>query len=100
MSHRSLVRLLPWAVSAALGLAACQGETPADKSAEKPAGSEQSAKSEAAAPAAATAPAAAAKPRQEPLTGGPYPTLLVSQAQFGEKTLPDGSTIPVPTATV
>lgn len=40
--------------------------------------------------------AAAAAPRQEALGGGPYPTLLVSQAQFGEKTLDDGTTVPVP----
>jgi hypothetical protein len=94
--NRSLVRLLPWAAGAALGLAACQSETSSDRPAEKAAGSEQTAQAEPAAPAAA--PAAAAKPRQEPLEGGPYPTLLVSQAQFGEKTLPDGSTIPVPGA--
>jgi hypothetical protein len=98
MIQRSLVRLLPWAAGAALGLAACQSETPADRPAEKAAGSEQTAKSEPAAPAAATAPEAAAQPRQDPLTGGPFPTLLVSQAQFGDKTLPDGSTIPVPGA--
>lgn len=94
--NRSFVRLLPWA--AALGLAACQSETPADKPADQSAGSEQTAKSEPAAPAAAAAPEVAAKPRQEPLVGGPFPTLLVSQAQFGEKTLPDGSSIPVPGA--
>jgi hypothetical protein len=47
---------------------------------------------DAAAPAAPAAPAAGA-PRQEPLVGGPYPSLLVTQAQFTEK---DGKPIPGP----
>jgi hypothetical protein len=45
-------------------------------------------------PAEAPPPAAAgAPPRQEPLTGGPYPALLVTQAQFTER---DGNPIPGP----
>jgi hypothetical protein len=40
----------------------------------------------------APAPAATADapPKRDPLTGGPYPALLVSQAQFVEKVGPDG----------
>ena len=37
--------------------------------------------------------AADAPPRQEPLEGGPYPALLVTQAQFAEK---DGKPVPGP----
>jgi len=40
--------------------------------------------------------AAAAAPLQEPLVGGPFPTLLLAQAQFGEETKPDGTKQPVP----
>jgi hypothetical protein len=44
-------------------------------------------------PAAAPA---AAPPLREPLTGGPYPALLVTQAHFLETTGPDGKPQPVP----
>jgi hypothetical protein len=44
-----------------------------------------------------TKPAAAARaPVQEPLAGGPYPALLVAEAQFVDKVQPDGKTTPVP----
>ena len=43
--------------------------------------------------AAAPAPAAGGAPRREPLEGGPYPALLVTQAQFTEK---DGKPVPGP----
>ncbi|HLK10680.1 MAG TPA: VCBS repeat-containing protein [Candidatus Binatia bacterium] len=35
-------------------------------------------------------------PVQEPLVGGPYPALLLAQAQFVDTTGPDGKTEPVP----
>jgi hypothetical protein len=46
-------------------------------------------------PAPAPKPAAAA-PRRDPLTGGPYPALLVAQAQFVDGTGPDGKPTQVP----
>jgi len=39
-----------------------------------------------------------AAPRREPLAGGPYPAILVTQAQFTEKAGPDGKKVPVPGA--
>ena len=47
---------------------------------------------------AATGPAASAAPLREPLAGGPYPALLVTQAQFTEKAQPDGKTQAIPGA--
>ena len=72
-------------------LVACQSEPSAPKS--EPAKSEPA---PAAKPAAAPAPVEKPPIRQEALEGGPYPTLLVSQAQFIEQKGPDGKTIPVP----
>ena len=46
--------------------------------------------------AAAASPSAA--PRREPLAGGPYPALLVTQAQFTDKVQPDGKKQPIPGA--
>ncbi len=74
-------------------LAACQSEAP------KPAKTEKKAAAAAAKPAPRPKPVAAkpppppppAEPRREALVGGPYPTLLVSQAQFI-----DGPKGPVP----
>lgn len=40
--------------------------------------------------------AGSASHRQEPLVGGPYPTLVLSQAQFVDEKGPDGRMIPVP----
>ena len=54
-------------------------------------GGEPSSTSKPAAPAPTRA--ADAPPRQEPLEGGPYPALLVTQAQFAEK---DGKPVPGP----
>jgi hypothetical protein len=54
-------------------------------------GGEPSSTSKPAAPAPTQA--AGAPPRQEPLEGGPYPALLVTQAQFVEK---DGKPVPGP----
>lgn len=45
---------------------------------------------------AAPAAKADAPPKRDPLTGGPYPALLVSQAQFVEKTGADGKADQVP----
>jgi hypothetical protein len=45
-----------------------------------------------------TAASPGAAPRREPLAGGPYPALLVTQAQFTEKVQPDGKTQPIPGA--
>jgi hypothetical protein len=45
-----------------------------------------------------SAPAPAAAPRREPLTGGPFPALLVTQAQFVDKVGADGKKEPVPGA--
>jgi hypothetical protein len=42
------------------------------------------------------APAPPAEPRREALTGGPYPTLVLSQAQFVDKKGPDGRMMPAP----
>jgi hypothetical protein len=72
------------AVALVLALAACEREasTPAP-----------------AAPTAARAPAEPAPPRepvQDALEGGPYPALLVTQAQFEDRKQADGSTTPVP----
>ena len=39
-----------------------------------------------------------AGPRQDPLTGGPHPALLVTQAQFDAQTAEDGKTRYVPGA--
>lgn len=86
----------------ALVAAACQSD-PAKSGSTVPA---PSAKPVAAATAAPAAPAAAApaapaaerSARQEPLAGPPAPTLVVSQAQFVDKTGPDGRTMPVPGA--
>jgi hypothetical protein len=47
---------------------------------------------------AATGTAASAPPLREPLAGGPYPALLVTQAQFTEKVQPDGKTQAIPGA--
>ncbi len=44
------------------------------------------------------APSTPAAPRRDPLTGGPFPALLVTQAQFTEEVRPDGSRQPVPGA--
>jgi hypothetical protein len=91
------LRLHPCLIAVAFLGFACSSE-PASTSAAKstsPQGEKVAAAAPAAATAAAPAPVAQA-PRQEPLVGGPYPTLLVAQAQFGEKKLPDGSTVPVP----
>jgi hypothetical protein len=71
----TLVKALCFAVSA-VALVACGGE---------PSGTGK----DAAAPASATG----AAPLREPLVGGPYPSLLVTQAQFTEK---DGKPIPGP----
>jgi hypothetical protein len=57
-------------------------------------GGEEQAKSPAPAPAATPAPAAA--PVRDPLTGGPFPALLVTQAHFVERPGPDGKPTPVP----
>ena len=65
-------------VAAVVALAACGGE---------PSGTGK----DAAAPVPTAQ--AGAPPRQEPLVGGPYPSLLVTQAQFVEK---DGKPIPGP----
>ncbi|MFN8543584.1 MAG: FG-GAP-like repeat-containing protein [Candidatus Binatia bacterium] len=43
-------------------------------------------------------PASAARPVQEPLAGGPYPALLLAQAQFVAGTGADGKAQPVPGA--
>jgi hypothetical protein len=40
----------------------------------------------------------AAAPRRDPLVGGPYPALLVAQAQFTESTAPDGTKSSIPGA--
>jgi hypothetical protein len=48
--------------------------------------------------APASAPAAAPAARREPLTGGPYPALFLTVAQFTEIKKPDGKTQPVPGA--
>ncbi|MBI3769812.1 MAG: VCBS repeat-containing protein [Deltaproteobacteria bacterium] len=45
---------------------------------------------------AAAARAVAAAPAREPLVGGPYPALLVAQAQFNETVASDGTKKPVP----
>jgi hypothetical protein len=50
-----------------------------------------------AAPKAEPAAASGARaPLQETLTGGPYPALLVAQAQFEDRKQPDGTTSPAP----
>jgi hypothetical protein len=49
-----------------------------------------------AAKAPAPPPAAPTGPRQDVLVGGPYPTLVLSQAQFIDKKGPDGRVMPVP----
>ena len=79
-------------VVGAVALAACGGG-----------GGEERAQAPAtAAPASAPAPtvppaaAPAAAPLREPLTGGPYPALLVTQAHFLETTGPDGKPQPMP----
>jgi FG-GAP-like repeat len=46
-------------------------------------------------PAPAREPVAAA-PRREPLVGGPYPALMLAQAQFVDRTGPDGKTTSAP----
>jgi len=83
------------ALTVALLAAACQSEpAPGDKAA---AAQATAARASSAAPAPQAPPAApAAAPRQEPLAGPPVPTLLVSQAQFVDQTLPDGRKGPVP----
>lgn len=50
------------------------------------------------APSPLPSPGAASAPRQESLEGGPFPALLVAQAQFAEKTTADGGKAPVPGA--
>lgn len=88
----------------ALVAAACQSDPAPGGGTTAPAPSAP--KPVAAAPAAPAAPApaapvpAAAPPsaRQEPLAGGPAPSLVVSQAQFVDQTGPDGRTMPVPGA--
>jgi FG-GAP-like repeat len=79
-STRSTLILL-----AVLGLAACEREAAApDGGPTRP---------------GATVPARPAPtPVQEPLTGGPYPALLVAQAQFTDQVQPDGTKAPVPGA--
>jgi hypothetical protein len=42
------------------------------------------------------APEPATEPRREALSGGPYPTLVLSQAQFVDKKGPDGRMMPAP----
>jgi hypothetical protein len=85
------------ALLVAIGAIACGGRdepppTPATTTTPKPVPS-------AASPATPTtvaqppAGAAARVPRRDPLVGGPYPALLVSQAQFAEQ---DGKTVPGP----
>lgn len=49
-----------------------------------------------AAPPPPAAKATVAPPRREPLAGGPYPALLVAQAQFTDGTGPDGKPTSVP----
>jgi len=46
--------------------------------------------------APAAAPAAAPAPVRDPLTGGPFPALLVTQAHFVDATGPDGKPQPMP----
>jgi len=78
------LRFHPCLIAVAFLGFACSSEpasTPAAKST-SPQGEKVAAAAPAAATAAAPAPAAPA-PRREPLVGGPYPALLVSQAQFG-----------------
>ena len=70
------------AVAAALTVAACERGTPTATPAPS-------------APAAA-APVAAKDVRREPLVGGPYPSLLLTVAQFVDVRKPDGKTQPVP----
>jgi len=43
-------------------------------------------------------PAPPAAPRRDPLAGGPFPALLVTQAQFTDQVLPGGGKQPVPGA--
>jgi hypothetical protein len=88
-------RFLPLLITAGFCAAACQSEPASPPAAKSTSATEKVA---AAAPAEAPAPAATKAPRRDPLVAGPYPALLVSQAQFGEKKLPDGSTVPVPGA--
>ena len=49
-------------------------------------------------PACGGAPEAAGGPKRDPLTGGPFPALLVTQAQFDEQQGTDGKTKYVPGA--
>jgi hypothetical protein len=90
------------AACAALGLSvvACQSEpagtpspsaAPATAAGEKPAAAPQ-------VQAQAQAEPTNAPPRRDPIAGGPYPALFVVQAQFADKTTPDGKKIPVPGA--
>ena len=66
-------------VVTAVALVACGGGEPAKK--------------DAPAPAASPVASAGGAPRREPLVGGPYPSLLVTQAQFTDK---DGKPVPGP----
>lgn len=75
LATRALVALI------VLGLVACGG------------GDDHTATTPPAAPAAAPAPAA---PRRDPITGGPYPTLFVAQAQFVDRVGADGKKASVP----
>ena len=104
----TVVDILPLALAAVLS--ACQADGGSSATAAKPAApaavaSSAPAPAAAAAPAAAPAPAPAQAPapakreaRQEPLEGPPTATLVVSQAQFVDRTGPDGKTMPVPGA--
>jgi hypothetical protein len=69
-----------------LGGACSRDSSPPGDTAARPASS----------PASAKAPASVAAPLREPLNGGPYPALLVAQAQFNDVAQPDGTKKPVP----
>lgn len=72
-------------------LAACTPE--AEKAAPKAAPKAPAAQAPAPPP---PAPAAPAGPRREAFSGGPFPTLVLSQAQFVDKRGPDGRMMPAP----
>jgi hypothetical protein len=75
-------------IAAALLLAACERGGSSGDQAAKPQAP--------AAPAAAAPAAAAVPPAREPLVGGPYPALLVAEAQFTDAVAADGSKKAVP----
>lgn len=74
-----------------VALAACTPE--AEKSAPKAAPKAPAAQAPAPPP---PEPAAPAGPRREAFSGGPFPTLVLSQAQFVDKRGPDGRMMPAP----